>query len=185
MAAQEVVINSAKYSLTEIPRSDTQLVVAERARLLGQIDLKTLVQDLGRVGNCIRVAYNGVTAAGPKFTELQIEVQDLGYDVTNLCDKSAITVSKFKRACATILTDLQSTYGYLLDNFEDLALDTLTAVSEIAGQMAAAAEELHKEFDAEALKVRDVAKKTKREQGNHSGVASIEAEEAVASPILL
>ena len=161
----QVVIKDTTYSLVELPRTDTQLVVAERAKLLGQIDLKTLVQDLGRVGKCIRVAYNGVTAAGPKFTELQIEVQDLGYDVTKLCDKSAITVSKFKRACTTILSDLQTTYEYLLDNFEDLALETLAAVSEIAGQMAAAAEELHKDFDEEAMKVRGVAKKTKREQG--------------------
>lgn len=161
----QVVIADTTYSLVELPGTDTQLVVAERAKLLGQIDLKTLVQDLGRVGMCIRVAYNGVTAAGPKFTELQIEIQDLGYDVTKLCDKSAITVSKFKRACTTILGDLQTTYEYLLDNFEDLALETLAAVSEIAGQMAAAAEELHKDFEEEALKVRGVAKKTKREQG--------------------
>jgi len=74
----QVVIADTTYSLVELPRTDTQLVVAERAKLLGQIDLKTLVQDLGRVGMCIRVAYNGVTAAGPKVTELQIEIQDLG-----------------------------------------------------------------------------------------------------------
>ena len=161
----QVVIAGTTYSLVELPRTDTQLVLAERAKLLGQIDLKTLVQDLGCVGKCIRVAYNGVTAAGPKFTELQIEIQDLGYDVTKLCDKSAITVSNFKRACTTILSDLQTTYEYLLDNFEDLALKTLAAVSEIAGQMAAAAEELQKDFEDEAMKVRGVAKKTKREQG--------------------
>ena len=143
----QVVIAGTTYSLVELPRTDTQLVVAERETLLGQIDLKALVQDLGRVGKCIRVAYNGVIAAGPKFTKLQIEVQELGYDVKKLCDKSAITVSKFKRACTTILSDLQTTYVYLLDNFEYLALETLAAVSKIAGQMAAAAEELHKDFE--------------------------------------
>ena len=161
----QVVIAGTTYSLVELPRTDTQLVVAERDTLLTLVDLKTLVEDLGRVGKFIRVAYNGVTAAGPNFTELQIEVQDLGYDVTKLCDKSAITVSNFKRACATILSDLQTTYKYLLDNFEDLALETLAAVSEIAGQMAAAAEELHKDFEDEEMKVRGVANKTKREHG--------------------
>lgn len=58
----QVVIQDTTYSLVKLPASDTQLVVSERAKLLGQIDLKTLVQDLGRVGMCIRVAYNGVTA---------------------------------------------------------------------------------------------------------------------------
>ena len=68
----QVVIQDATYSLVKLPASNAQLVLSERAKLLGQIDLKTLVEDLGRVGMCIRVAYNGVTAAGPKFTELQI-----------------------------------------------------------------------------------------------------------------
>ena len=164
----EIVIAETTYSLVVPPSSDTELVKAERKKLLGQIDLKTLVEDLGRVGKCIRIAYNGVTAAGPKFTELQIEIQDLGYDVTKLCDKSAITVSKFKRACTTIISDLQATYEYLLDNLEDVALNTLTAVSKIAGQMAEAAEELHKEFDVQATKVREVANKTQRSQGKQA-----------------
>ena len=164
----QVVIKDTTYSLVELPASDTQLVVSESAKLLGEIDLKMLVHDLGRVGMCIRVAYNGVTAAGPKFTELQIEIQDLGYDVTKLCDKSAITVSKFKRACETILGNLQTALEYLLDNFEDMALDTLSSVSELAGKMATAAQELHQDFNIEALKVREVAKKTKREQGQQA-----------------
>ena len=51
-----------------------------------------------------------------------------------------------------------------------MALETLTAVSEIAGQMAAAAEELHREFDNEANKVREVAKKTKKSQGEQASL---------------
>ena len=160
-----VVIQGTTYSLVERPASNTQLVLSKRAKLLGQIDLKTLVQDLRLVGMCIRIAYNGVTAAGPKFTELQIDIQDLGYDVTNLCDKSGITVTKFKRACETILGNLQTAYKFLLDNFEDMALDTLSSVSELAGKMAIAARDLHTYFHNEAVKVREVAKKTKREQG--------------------
>ena len=164
----EVVIDDTTYSLVVPPRSDTELVVAERKKLLGHIDLKTLVEDLSHVGKCIRVASNGVTAAGPKFTELQIEIQDLGYDVTKLCDKSAITVSKFQRACATIITDLQATYEYLLDNLEDVALDTLASVSKLAGQMAEAAKELQEAFDNQANKVRKVAKKTQMSQGQQA-----------------
>jgi hypothetical protein len=165
---QLVLIGDTTYSMVELPPSDTQLVVAEREKLLGHIDLRTLVQDLGRVGRCIQVAYNGVVAAGPKFTELQIKVQRLGYDVTRLCDKSAVTVSKFKRASTTILTDLQSTYEYLLDGFEDMALDTLSSVSDLAGQMAAAAEDLCKSFDQEASKVQKVLEETQSKEGEQA-----------------
>lgn len=164
----QVDIDGTTYSLEKLPERDTQLVLSERERVLGGIDLKTLVEDLSCVGKCIRVAYNGVTAAGPKFTNLQIEVQDLGYDVTKLCDKSAITVSKFKRACGTILTTLQSTYAYLLDNFEDMALRNLESISKLAGEMASAAEELHKAFEEEAEKVVKVQQKTKQSKAEQA-----------------
>ncbi len=86
------------------------------------------------MGGFIRVAYNGVGAAGPRFTEVQIEIQRIGYDVTKLCDKSALTVAKFKKASRTILTDLQATYEYLLDNLEEMAVETLTDVSKVAAK---------------------------------------------------
>ena len=70
-----VVIDDTTYSMVELPGSDTQVVLAERSKLLGHIDLRQLVQDLGRVGRCIQVAFNGVVAAGPDYTDLQIDVQ--------------------------------------------------------------------------------------------------------------
>ncbi|CAI8045568.1 hypothetical protein GBAR_LOCUS25206 [Geodia barretti] len=150
----EVVIDATTYSLVVPPRSDTELVVAERKKLLGHIDLKTLVEDLSRVGKCIRVASNGVTAAGPKFTELQIEIQDLGYDVTKLCDKSAITVSSSTNVPVPDHYRPAATYEYLLDNLEDVALDTLASVSKLAGQMGRSSQRAPRSVDNQANKVR-------------------------------
>ena len=141
-----VEIDDEEYSLDVVPADKSKVVVAAKERLLGAVDLKTILDDLGRVGAFIRIAYNGVGAAGPKFTEIQIEIQTLRYDVTRLCDQSALTVSKFKKASSTVLTDLQATYGYLLDNMEELAIETLSSVSKIAGDMEKAAMELHDEF---------------------------------------
>ncbi len=138
-----VEIDGESYSLTVVPAESSAVVAAEKDKLLGAVDLKTLVEDLGRVGG--RVAYNGIGAAGPRFTELQIQIQRLGYDVTKLCDKSTLTVSKFKKASSIIPTDLQSTYKYLLDNLEEMAIETLTAISKVAGEMEKAALELHDE----------------------------------------
>ena len=168
-----MVIDGTTYSMVELPGSATQVVVAQRKNLLGHIDLRSLMQDLGHVGRCIQLAYQGMVAAGPdpKCVELQIEVQRLGYDVTRLCDKSAVTVSKFKSASTTILTDLQATYGYLLDGFEDMALETLSSVSEIAGQMAKAAEELHDSFEKESYKVREVLEETQETEADKERTA--------------
>lgn len=142
----DVEIEGEKYRLNTLPADTSSVVLAEKEKLLGAVDLKTLVNDLGRVGAFIRIAYNGVGAAGPKFTEQQIEIQRLGYDVTRLCDKSALTVAKFKKASSTVLTDLQATYEYLLDNLEELAVETLSAVSKLAGEMEKAALELHEDL---------------------------------------
>ena len=163
-----VKIDEEEYRMDVIPAAESKVVAVEKEKLLGAVDLATLVNDLGRVGAFIRIAYNGVGAAGPKFTELQIEVQDLGYDITKLCDQSALTVSKFKKASATVLDDLQATYGYLLDNLEDLALETLSSVSKIAGDMAKAAIELHQEFKKEEEKVVSALKKTQIARGEQA-----------------
>ena len=159
-----VVIDKTTYSIVELPGTETQVVVAERNKLLGHIDLRSLVQDLGNVGRCIQLAYHGMVAAGPdpECVKLQLDVQRLGYDVTRLCDKSAVTVSKFKSASTTILTDLQATYGYLLSGFENMALKTLSSVSDLAGRMAKAAEDLHDSFDEQAHKVERVLENTRK-----------------------
>ena len=164
----EVVIDDETYSLTKVPDKSSAIVKEETRKLLGAINLKTLVTDLGRVGSFIRIAYNGVGAAGPKFTEQQIEIQRLGYDVTKLCDKSALTVSKFKKASSSILVDLQATYEYLLDNLEEMALETLSAVSKLAGDMEEAALELHHDFVAEEKKVVDILENTQRARGKEA-----------------
>jgi len=157
-----VRIGSEEFSIVEVPSSGTAVVRKQREHLLGSIDLPALVEDLGRVGNFVRLAYNGTAG----HTELQIQIREIGYDVTKLCDKSAVTVSKFKQASGSILDDLQGTYQFLLDGLEDIALETLASVSEVAKGMATAAEELHKDFADESLKVEGVLKDTMSEKGH-------------------
>ena len=155
-----ITIGSEEFSIVEVPSSATAVVRKQREHLLGSIDLPVLVEDLGRVGNFVRLAYNGTAG----HTELQIKIREIGYDVTKLCDKSAVTVSKFKQASGSILDDLQGTYQFLLDGLEDIALETLAATSEVAKGMATAAEELHRDFDDESKKVEGVLVDTMREK---------------------
>ena len=164
----DIEIEGENYRLDTLPADTSSVVLAEKERLLGAVDLKTLVNDLGRVGAFIRIAYNGVGAAGPKFTEQQIEIQRLGYDVTRLCDKSALTVAKFKKASSTVLTDLPATYEYLLDNLEEMAVETLSAVSKLAGEMEKAALELHHDFEQQAGKVKCTLEDTQKLKGEET-----------------
>ena len=156
-----VEYESEQYSLTKVPAETSALVVAEKERLLGQIDLQALVDDLSRAGRFIRVAYNGV--AGD--TSMQITVQDIGYDITKLCDKAAITVVKFSRASHSVVLDLQATYEYLLDGLDDMAVDTLGSVSKLAEDMASAAKELGDAFQREEEKIETILKEVQIKKG--------------------
>jgi hypothetical protein len=156
-----VKINEVEYSMVVIPPQDCALVLKEKEDMLGSIDLAVLVDDLGRVGNFVRIAYNGVAG----HVELQKKIRRIGYDVTKLCDKSAVTVSKFKHASTSILADLQGTYQFLLDHLEDIALETLTSIMEVAKGMAAAAEELSYEFDEQSKKVEGALEDTMTAKG--------------------
>ena len=157
-----VKIGDETFSILELPPSGTQIVSQQRDLLLGSVDLQTLVSDLGRVGNFVRITYNGVAG----YTELQIEIRKIGYDVTKLCDKSAVTVAKFKQASGSILGDLQGTYQFLIDGLEDMALETLHAVADVAKDMATAAEQLHNDFDEESKQVEVALKNTMTTKGS-------------------
>ena len=63
----EIEINGViqKYPMT--PSADSPAVEMVKEHLLGQLDLESFVKDLGRLENFIRVAYNGIGAAGPRL----------------------------------------------------------------------------------------------------------------------
>ena len=156
----QIEIDGKCYALNKVPDENSAVVLAAQEKLRKSVDLPALVEDLQRVGRFIRVAYNGVGAAGPKYTENQIEIQRLGYDITKLCDKSALTVARFEEATSCVLVDLQSTYNYLLDDLEEMALHTLSSVSKIAEDMQKAALELKTEFEEEEKEVVKILEKT-------------------------
>ena len=129
--------------------------------LNGSLDLASLVNELAKLGSFIRVAYNGVAGS----TKLQIKVQKVGYKITKLADKSAVTVQNFKSASNSVLQELQGTYEFLLDGLEEMALETLSLLSKVAENMAKAAEELHTDFDAATTDVIEALEDTQTEKG--------------------
>ena len=157
-----VKIEGETFSMLEIPDVRSQLVKRSKKGLLnGSLDLASLVSELAKLGSFIRVAYNGVAGC----TELQIKVQRVGYTITKLTDKSAVTVQNFKSASNTVLQELQGTYEFLLDGLEEMALETLSLLSKVAENMAKAAEELHTDFDAATTDVIEALVDTQREKG--------------------
>ena len=154
-------IDGETFSMVELPAVRSQLVQRSKQDLVGSLDLASLVDDLAKLGNFIRVAFNGVAGS----TRLQIKVQRVGYKITKLADKSAVTVQNFKSASKSVLQELQGTYKFLLEGLEEMALETLSLLSLVAEKMAKAAEELHIEFDAATTNVIEALEDTQTEKG--------------------
>lgn len=157
----DVIIDGETFDLVSIPNAESRMVQNARDALLGSLNLQSLAEDLGKLGNFIRVAYNGVAGN----TDVQIKVQRVGYKITKLADKSAVTVHKFKGASQNVLQDLKGTYQYLLDGLEEMALDTLTQLTDVATEMAKAADELHCDFEKATEDVIHALQDTQKAKG--------------------
>ncbi len=167
-----------EYSMSQLPPPDSPLVKMEKEEMHGSLDMESFVKDLSNVGSFVRIAYNGIGAAGPEFQALQNEVQRLGFDISKLCDKSAITVAMFKTTIRSILYELKAAYEFLIDNHEKLALVTFTRFSNLAEKMATAAEKLEKEFEAQGEVVNDVLDKAKMAGANQAiKITEVKAEQ--------
>jgi len=173
MADADVVIDGEQFNLVSIPDAKSKLVQNAKQEILGSLDLHSLVEDLSKLGNFMRVAYNGVAG----HTEIQIKVQDVGYKITKLADKSTVTVHKFRGASRSVLQELQCTYQYLLDGLEEMALETLSQLTSIAKDMAAAADELHNDFEKAADDVKNTLEDTQRAKGSEEGRKKAREEE--------
>ena len=117
-----VLIEGDEYSILSQPASDSAVVLAERKALDGSLDLRQLVFDMGRVGSFIRIAHNAIVAGAygkPEMANLQVQVYNLGIDITKLCDKSASTVNRFSVTSKTIIVTLKSTYQNLIDGLDE------------------------------------------------------------------
>ena len=167
MADSQVVINGEIFDLLSMPDAKSEMVLKAKDLLLGSLDLQSLMGDLGKFGNFIRVAYNGVAG----HSDVQIKVRRVSNKVTKLADKSAVTVHQFKGASQRVLQELKSTNPHFFDGFEEMALETLSKLTDVAAAMAKAADELakaadelHSDFVKATEDVIDARKKTHVEE---------------------
>lgn len=167
--AELTAIGSESFSLFKEPEETSELVREESRDLAGHLNLEDLVHNLSLVGNFIRTAYHGVVAAGPLFVQLENDVQGLEYDITTLCDKSAVTMSSFQQAVSTVSNRLISTYKFLLQGQEDMAVTTLSSLKQLAEDMQKKAHTTEKAFAEQKNKVAKILKETNTRKASHLG----------------
>ena len=133
----------------ERPPDTSPLVQNARASLLMHLDVRTISEQLKKVGNFIRIAYNGLAM----HPILQGEVTNLGIRITGLADKSAVTLTDFGLASERVLGALESTYWYIYNDKEKLAMGSFASIGKIAGYMADEATKLYNSYEEEVKNV--------------------------------
>ena len=98
------------------------------------------------------MAYCGVMG----HLQLEIQVRDRLHSVVKLCDDTVHTLNEFSRASTTAITNMATAYEYLVDGFEDIALETLQDVAKTSKDMQDRSLELKNRFGNEADEVRKV-----------------------------
>jgi len=147
-----VTIEGESYSLLMVPASSTAVVASIKEEMLETVNLKQVAIDLNNLGMFLRVAYNGVVG----YTDLQIQVRGVYYNVADLCDESVCTINKFSRSSKTAIQYLQSAYQFFLkDNFK-AGFKTLSHVAKLAKKLAEVAGSLEQKYDAEYKRVQEV-----------------------------
>ena len=164
----EIILEGERYSLLSPPEASSALVRKQKDKSKGNLKIEKFVEYMGHVGHFIKLAYNGVNAAGPRFTDLQIKIQRLGYDITELCNESSVMIDRFRATASTVSSRLESVYLYLLDGFEDAAVTSVESLGKLAKEMADIASELKEKFEDQGKKVKDTLETTMEKRGEES-----------------
>ena len=164
----EVYIDDERYLLLSPPKETSALVRKQKDSFNSSLNIVKFVEYMGQVGHFIKIAYNGVNAAGHRFTDLQIKVQRLGFDITKLCNESSVTIDRFRVTASTVSSRLKSVYLYLLDGFEDAAVMSITSLGKLAQEMAKIAMQLKEKFEEQEKNVKGTLETTMTKKGEES-----------------
>ena len=124
--------DGTEYNLLEAPDKDSKYVVAAHEKLIERLQINELAADLTNVGKFLLMAHCGVMG----HLQLEIKVRERLQSVVKLCDDTVFTLNEFDRASDSAISNMASAYEYLLEGFEDIALETLQEVGEISQTMA-------------------------------------------------
>ena len=96
-----------------------------------------------------------------------IQVESVSYKVVDISDRTTIAVASFSRACSDVLGTLKSTYKFLLEGQEEMALIIFAGTSKTAKTMQEKATKLSTEYANVAEGVKEILTETGDQRGKH------------------
>ena len=163
MDASFLIVKSddgTEYNLTKPPDGESKFVVEAKEKLTETLQINELAIDLSNVGKFLLMAYCGVMG----HADLEKQVRERLYSVTELCDDTVLTLNEFSRASDKAIEIMITAYHYTLEGFEDLAFKMLKDVTKLSKKMVKASSSLYERFAIEAKEVEDVQTQTMGER---------------------
>ncbi|WP_105168917.1 hypothetical protein [Pseudoalteromonas sp. T1lg23B] len=138
----EITLGTESYSLREIPSFQSSMVQKEVQRVLGQLNLGEVTENLELSVDLLNVAYHGVAGQGtlrPRVAKLQSELAMLSNDCI-------VTMTSFESQTAIILKQLIEVHKWLSKAKEGMAIKKLARCKEASKSMAQEAKQLADAF---------------------------------------
>ena len=149
-------VDGTEYNLLEAPGKETKYVVEAQQKLRETLQIDEMARDLANVGKFLLMAHCGVMG----HLQLELQVRERLHSVVKLCDDTVHTLNEFSRASDNAINGMVTAYEYLIEGFEDIALETLQDVVKTSKNMENESLELEKRFGIEANQVENVHEKT-------------------------
>lgn len=163
----QIIIGNETFSPTQSIPMTALVVKEERKKIEDDMNMMALYNGFHLISSFMRIAYNGIRAAGPHYTDLQIEIQHIGYNISSLCDETVLALGQFKRAASKVQDKRRAAYLFLYDGYEEMATESISSIKDIANNMEKVALDLVNGFarmKQDVIVVLDRTRTTKKEQ---------------------
>lgn len=143
-----VVLDAEPIDLSLAPPSSSRAVRTARDRLLSELHLSTLSDDLSRVSRLLSLSRAAALAAS--YAPLAHDLTALSAKVLALFDATSASVLRFRHAADAVLADLSHNHALMSARHLPHAVRNLAANDRLADRLAASAHHLSAALDAAA-----------------------------------
>lgn len=122
-----VKICNETYSPTQELTIYDRVVVEEHRDLRKILDMNILHLAVHNITSYVRMASNGIHAAGPNYVETDIEILSIMFNLNSLCNQMLENLTKFEMTARRVTDRRYAAYEYLIDDQEGMAKKMISA----------------------------------------------------------
>lgn len=141
-----VTVDGVKYNLSVAPTYTDPLVKREVKKILCELSLNDVTENLYLSVQLYHVAFCGVSGAKLGTKAIQAEIQVLQSELAKVCNSCITTMQSFESGTADIVNKIITSYRWLVKGKEKLAITQLRHCGDYSAEMSQSARALAEEL---------------------------------------